>query len=196
MKIKVMAKVELKDKNGKVTKTLTKECKSYVRQLIDILHNCMAYDNTANIKDTGAVSRAIGCGLGGTNGAIDDVLCVNSAAGDSTCGIQVGTGVIAVTISDYYLPSLITHGDTATHLNYGALSVGSVAIVGSTAKFTIARTFTNNSGADIDVKEVALITKSAAPGDSFKFMLEHTLLNFTIANGTSGTVTYTISVTV
>jgi dUTPase len=60
----------------------------------------------------------------------------------------------------------------------------------------MARTFTNNSGADITVNEVGLIVKDYYGTTVGYFMIEHSALTFTVANGTSGTVTYTISATV
>jgi hypothetical protein len=187
MKFKVKVQVKIKDKNGKVVFVKEKLCKSYVRQIIDIL-NCAMGNTTVSTKNTsgGQSNEAVGSYF----------LRVTAAANDSTYGVQVGKGAngssAAVTISDFVLQSLIAHGNTSGLLSYGAVSVGSVAIVGSTAKFTIARTFTNNSGADITPQEVGLVVSDAIN----KFLIERSLLQFTIANGQSGTVTYTISVTV
>jgi hypothetical protein len=169
MKLNIDAKIELRDKNGKRVKTIRKTLKSYVRGIIDQLYANAVLDTYTRF-------------------------CMQSSAGDSLFGVQVGIGETAVTISDSALETLILHGDTSGKLNYGSTSIGSVAIVGSTAKFTIARTLTNNSGADINVKEVGLRIKDTYT-DTYVF-IERTLLPFTIVNGTSGTVTYTISVTV
>jgi len=178
--------IELRDKNGKVTKTKRKQCHSYVQQLIDILHDDMAYSFGADIKDTGATMRTL------TSGMTPWVVIAESAR--DSFGIQVGTDNTAVNIAQYHLIAQILEGSSSGHLSHLATSVGSPITVGSTRKFTIARTFTNNSGADITVNEVGLTVKPDT--QSWYFLIERTLLSFTIANGTSGTVTYTISVTV
>jgi hypothetical protein len=188
--IQLFVEIDLYNKNGKRTKHIKKECHSYVRQLIDMIDGFMS-NSGVNCKDTGGTNR--------TNYYQYNSMIATAAAGDNSYGIIVGIGNTAVTISDYVLDTtagnIIAHGNAATQLSYGSVSVGAVAIVGSTAKFTIARTLTNNSGADITVNEVCL-TGYSSGGAGYKYMFERTLLTFTVANGTSGTVTYTISVTV
>ena len=184
MKLKTFLTIELKDKNGKVLKTIRKECKSYVRQMIDALRIQMC-EVISDLKDTSGITRSMPAS-GTTYWEL-------AAAANSLFGIQVGTGTNAVTISDYALQTLVAQGNGSGQLDYGAMSIGTIVIVGSTAKFTLSRTFTNNSGADITVQEVGLVYKET--NYNYYFMIERTLLNFTIANGTSGTVTYTISVT-
>lgn len=192
--MKVHVQVELKDKDGKLIKRSRKKLsRSYIRQMIDLLYSIGATGDTA-MKDTSGVARTYSYTYSCSHG---QVMVLAAAAANDLYGIQVGTGEDAVTISDFQLKTKILHGDTSTKLNHGATSIGAVAIVGSTAKFTIARTFTNNSGADIDVKEVGLVGICIYGTISNMYiMLERTLLPFTIANGTSGTVTYTISVAV
>jgi hypothetical protein len=185
MTFKSNVKIELRDKNGKVVKTLKKRCHSYVRQMIDVLHDEMGYAFAADIKDTGATSRT----LSGS----EDPFSLAANAGIDAHGIQVGTDTTAVAIDQYHLIAQILEGSTSGKLTHGSTSVGAVALVGSTAKFTISRTFTNNSGADIIVNEVALTISTSVTG--WRVMIERSLLTFTISNGTSGTVTYTISVT-
>ena len=189
VKIQMSVKVELRDKNGKITKTIEKPCHSYVRQLIDLLDIFFKNDVGQVIKDTSGTNRNLSTISWGFEGFKTD-----AGATVDDFGILVGTSPSPITISDFKLWELILHGDSANKLNYGATSVGVVAIVGSTAKFTIARTLTNNSGADITTEEVCLVVDTS--GNHYWIMLERTLLSFTVANGTSGTVTYTISVTV
>lgn len=185
-KFKLHVQVEIKDKNGKVIKTLKKPCKSYVRQMIELLRVQMAQTTTDTMKDTDGVTRTI------PKHAIN--FAAQAGVGIDRYAIQVGTGTNAVTISDFKLAARKGHSATAPIFLYGATSVGVVAVVGSTASFTVARTFTNQTGASIDFKEVGLV--GIASAFEYNILLERSLLNFTIANGESGTVTYTISVTV
>lgn len=61
-------------------------------------------------------------------------------------GIQVGTGTAAVLITDATLQTLILNGAAPNKLSYGACGVGANVTVGTTRRFTVARTFTNLSG--------------------------------------------------
>lgn len=182
MRFDIKAKVVIRNKKGQIVKVVEKECNSYVKQIISALRILMGF-TAGNITNTvgGSVSRA----------GSDTVLRADGASGSIASGIIIGTGTSAVTINDYKLDTRIEHGVGAGQLQYGTTSFTDVIVVGSTTKFTISRTFINDSGNDITVEEVAL--KSQNNGT---FMLERTLLKFTIKNGESGTVIYTISCTV
>lgn len=186
MKFKAEVQVVIRDKNGKVVKRYPKKlCKSYVRQMIDLLRVGMS-QSVGSIKRTNETISGIYPNL--LNFKVD------AGAGVSTYGIQVGTGNNAVTINDFKLSAQVQHADTPPIFLYGSVSVGVVTVVGSTASFVIARTFTNQTGADIDFKEVGLVC--IAESTAIFILLERSLLEFTIADTESGTVTYTISVTV
>jgi hypothetical protein len=178
MKIKAYIEVWKGDK-----RILVKPANSFVRQLIDTLRMQMS-QGTTNIRD---VNNSVW-----SMSPSQYSFMVNAGVGADTWGIQVGTGTSSVGIEDYKLASKISHGTGSGQLQYGAVSVGNVAIVGTSAQFTIARTFTNNSGADITVNEVGLIWNYAG----LYFLLDRSLLTFTVPNGESRTVTYTIKVTV
>lgn len=191
MKFEIKAQVVLRDKNGKITKIINKTVHSYVLQMIDILRANMNY-TTDTIYDTTPTLRTYQ-----VSGAYSYRMVLISASGDNTYGIQVGTGNDAILITDTHLKTLIAHGATQYKLSYGATSVGVCSTVGTSRNFTIARTLTNNSGFDITVNEVGLAVKAyATDNGTYFFLIEHSLLTFTIVNGTSGTVTYTISATV
>jgi hypothetical protein len=178
MKIKAYIEVWKGDK-----RVLVKPAHSFVKQFIAELRVQMAQSPVTQ-KDV--------------NGNLWDVYAdayafrVNAGAGIDAFGILVGIGTNPVAIDDYKLQSKISHGTGSGQLQYGSVSVGTVAIIGSSAQFTIARTFTNNSGADITVNEVGLVWDWSGK----YFLLDRSLLTFTIPNGESRTVTYTIKVTV
>jgi hypothetical protein len=178
MKIKVYIEVWKGDK-----RILVKPAKSFVRQIIDVMRIHMS-QTSAEVKCTDGTLNLMP--------ASSSHFKVNAAAGDASFGVQVGTGTNAVSISDYKLQTPISHGTGSGQLQYGAVSVGAVAVIPPSAEFTIARTFTNLSGADITVKEVGLIAKY----DVYPYLLERTLLEFVIPNGENRTVTYKIKVTV
>lgn len=186
MKLNIKAQVIIRDKNGKVIKTINKTLHSYVKAMIDLLYIYMSATGFS-IKDTGNVNRDV---------AVNAIaLKIVAGVGDATYGIVVGTGNGAVVLTDYKLQSQIAQGVGAGQLQHGVTSVIAPSTVGSTRQFTATRTFTNGSGSAISIKEVGLYCQGYALGNRF-FCIERSLLNFDIANGESGTVTYTISCTV
>jgi hypothetical protein len=192
MKFEMYVSVVVRDKNGRIVKRLRRKCKSYVRQLIDHLNSFMTQGSVSSI-DTGGATRTIVATSAYTARYMS---LYGSSAGVTTHGVRVGTGTNAVAISDYALQTPIAEGTGAGQLTHGATSVGSPTTVGSSRQFTIARTFTNNSGASITVNEVGLYVETY-DGTAYRYyMIERTLLTFAIANGASATVTYTIKVTV
>jgi len=83
---------------------------------------------------------------------------LEASAGNDTLGIVVGSGSTAVTLNDYNLVSKIPHGTTAGRLAYGASTVQNMDVSDPTLwTFKITRTFTNSSGAPIDIREIGLI---------------------------------------
>ena len=189
MKFQMYVDVVVRDRNGKVIQRIRKrKCSSYVIALIDHLNSFMGAANNT-IKDTGGTNRSYEPATYAANISMN----VAGGATVTTFGIRAGTGTTAVTISDYAVETPIAEGTGAGQLSHGATSVGAPSTVGSSRQFTIARTFTNNSGASITVNEVGLYSRYSTV---YYFMLERSLLTFSIANGASATVTYTIKVTV
>ena len=71
-------------------------------------------------------------------------------------GIQVGTGVAAVTPTDIALATRIAHGRAAGELEYGGCELVGIAFADPNGEFTIRRYFTNASGGSITVNEVGI----------------------------------------
>jgi len=189
MKFQMYVDVVVRDKNGKVIQRIRKrKCTSYVRAMMDLLRAQFGQTSTTAV-DTGGASRTF---AGNTYH-----FWATAGASVTTFGIRVGTGTAAVTIADYSLQTPIAEGTGAGQLTHGATSVSTSSTVGSSRLFTVARTFTNNSGTSITVNEVGLIVTAQDTGVVDRNLLvERSLLTFSIANGASATVTYTIQVTV
>jgi len=181
MKVSVVGR----DPTGRIIFRKSQICRSYVLAEIDLIYAQMQY-GAHLIPDTGNVNRNIGADVNN--------LLANAGAGNVNYGIRVGTSSQAVAISDYHLIAAIAQGVGAGQLQHGAMSYVAPSTVGSTRRFTCSRTFTNGSGADITVNEVGIY---ACGGTTpYYFCIERSLLTFTVPNGASRTVTYTISVTV
>jgi hypothetical protein len=157
------------------------KCHSYVGNFIDLLYTHFSQVNL-NIYDTGGTLRNIAA----------STLNASAPSGNNAYGIQVGTGTAANDVSKYALAALIANGTGAGQLQYGATSVTSPTTVGQKRQITVARVFTNNSGASITVNEVGLVVLDAA---AYDILIERTLSTNAIANLASATWTYTISIT-
>lgn len=120
-------------------------------------------------------------------------------AGVTNKGIVVGTSTQAVAGDDYALIAQIGHGSGVGELNYGSESAVAPSTLGSTRSFQLTRTFTNSSGAVIEVKEVGIyvLMHRGTPSVTDTYCIaDRTLLAFSINNGQAKTVQYTISITV
>ena len=192
VQLKFSLQIDLKDKDGNLLKTITEENpKCPVKQLIDFLF-ILAKSEIIELKDTNGDMQEIDLDESVTNASLLTMLAL---ATDDLFGIQLGTGTTTPTVEDYQLETKIAHGDGEGELNYGDMVIGDTTVVGNSVKFTLSRLFTNNSGDNIDVKEVGLVAQcyNVTP-EPFYVLIDRTLLNFTVSDGVSGTLTYTISI--
>jgi hypothetical protein len=176
----------VRDKDGKVTEERVMKSKSFVRQFLELLW-VQAFPIpevvTYSVRDTANVLQAI-CESGLT-------FACDGGAGIITHGIVVGTGVVAPTINDYQLGTIILHDaapPTAGRLQYGIVTFGAPASDATTSQFTITRNFANASGGLITVTEIGLYVK----GYKFNFMTIRDVIGGGIAvpNGQTLTVNY------
>lgn len=183
---------EIKERDGKIKRSRPTLCNSYVRGMADLIFVSLTEHAGFNIPDKTNTNKAIT----GTVGA-PEVFRALSAAGVLALGITVGTGSGAVAIGNFALTTEIAEGAGAGQLNYSATTTTSPATVGSTRRFTVVRTMTNNSGASITVNEVALFSQpDDSVGADISILVERSLSTQAIANLASATATYTIGVTV
>jgi hypothetical protein len=188
---------EVRDKNGKLLQKGKFPAKSWVGNIIRLLNalwNIWAgatsvstyyYATPAVLLDTSNTARAlqIVSGASGNYGGA-------APAGDTSAGILVGTSDTPVSLAQYNLLGLITHGTGSGQLSYGATGVENLTI-DSTYYFRIIRTFTNNSGASITVREIGLFLKPA--GNSYMFARDVPTSPITVPAGSTLTLRYIIS---
>ena len=105
-----------------------------------------------------------------------------------TWGIIIGTGNRATTLQDYCLQSPVT-----ANITYPAVTTSVDTPEAGTRRLQIARTFTNGTGAAVQIEEVGLFH---ATYYSKILMFDRTLHSYSLANGASCTFTYGISATV
>ncbi len=83
----------------------------------------------------------------------------NNNEASHSYGIQVGSGNTAFSPNDHKLASLIAHGTGSGQMSYAAMAQSARVYNATTKRWTATheRDFTNNSGAEILVREVGLV---------------------------------------
>ena len=155
-RIKTEFRVFVTDKHGKVVRdTGTKECRSFVKQyLVGLLTDLSKQSRTCkdvngevfNITTSAQLAPAWWRCYGYFRGS--------APAGNDNYGIQVGHDDTPPANENYRLSDKIPHGDGAGQLEYGDMTFYDVLEHEGYMKFSFARTFLNNSGATITVKEI------------------------------------------
>jgi len=166
-------------------KILEREAHSFVENFIRILRSILGDVNETGVKVDGSSVTIY------RTDELSDYRVI-AGAGDDSFGIVVGTGTTPPAPDDHSLESKIPHGTSAGQLDYGATGVSTVAVRDNSIFIYIDRTFTNLSGADIDISEVGLITYTAK-----WLLLARDVFSppVTVADGAAVTIRYTIKVT-
>jgi hypothetical protein len=194
---KAVIEYEVRDKNGKLIQKGKFPAKSWVGNIIRLLNalwKVWASTSTAScyyiltpsvLIDTTGTARylSIDCGATGTYGGA-------APAGETSAGILVGTSDTPVSLGQYNLLGLIPHGSGSGQLNYGATVVEDLT-TDTAYYFRIIRTFTNNSGASITVREIGLFIKIRP--QNFMFARDVLSSPITVPNGSTLTLRYIIS---
>lgn len=148
-----------------------------------------------SVTDTSGIGRAFPASGGYNQGAYGSAL---GPVNNSNFGIVIGSGSSAVSPTDYSLAQQITHGSGANQMVHGTQTTETVQVVGQTSSVRATRTFTNNSGAIIIVREIGWIISFYDTGAAQRYALFlRDVLPSAVAvpDGSTFTVRYTISVT-
>jgi hypothetical protein len=137
---------------------------------------------------------------------------VNAADNVDTYGIIVGSGTTVPTSLDqfYNLESKIAHGTSSGQLDYGPHTFYDLGLdTGVTPpvyRYRLVRTFTNLSGAGININEVGIVARSywcdsvmpTIVRNDVKYLIARDVLSttYTVPNGGSATVAITVEVEV
>jgi hypothetical protein len=127
--------------------------RSFVKNFLLWVYAQLANDTTNQGKTTANVN---------TSFLLSSSLRVNGSAGTDTQGIVVGTGNTAVTSSDYKLQTIIAHGTGSGQLQYAVQVFNTPTTDATGTQFVLTRTFTNGSGAQIDVYETGIYALNSA----------------------------------
>jgi hypothetical protein len=171
---------ELLDPKGRVVKRGRQPVKSWVKAWILFLYASFGNANVS-VTDTGGTSRTINAGYS---------LVAYGGTGDSRFGIVVGSSDTPVNRDDYKLGSQISHGSSTGQLMYGGGSVDAPVTYSTGYLTRIIRVFTNNSGADITVKEIGIYAYWGTTPYFLCIIRDVLTTPVTIPNGYSLTVRY------
>ncbi len=183
-------KIEVKDKNGKTVRTIVKNKDPICDGLYGILVALIS-KNSLSITDPSGTSWTF---------ATVDFTKTNALApaGDDSYGVVVGNGSGTPSYSDNDLFSKIPNGTSSGQLQYGDSSIYQPAPSGNTLIIGVTRTFTNNSGGDINISEIGLLLSLSGTDPNGNAITEPTLIlhdtftPVTVPNGGSITITYYI----
>jgi len=177
----------LRDKNGNVTNERFEQGHSFLANFIKLLYcNAMRHhapyaDGAAlSLVDTGGTARAgsgaataaFSVGSGGLHGC---AFRANAGTGTTGWGILVGTDdgtILPKDINNYALGAKIAHGTGSGELTYGDTSIVPSTHDGASYSYAgITRSFSNGSGANIDVNEIGFATYFYWDTSTYRYFL-------------------------
>ncbi len=145
------------------------EVNSWLRGWADILStmfqtNLTTGGSTAGVVDTGGAARTVEQANPGVD---SEGPRANSAAADTTIGIQVGLTATPVDRDDNALALLIAEGTGLDQLNYLATTFNNVvAPIAGGYRISISRQVNNNSALTVTVREIGLAVLHRIAGPS------------------------------
>jgi hypothetical protein len=201
---KAVIEYEVRDKNGKLIEKGRFPAKSWVGNIVGLLSaiistwgatggNPSGTYTRSDLTDTGGTARHLGL-CAGTTSAVTLGGC--APTGDTSAGIVLGSSDTPVSLGQYSLGALITHGTGSGQLTYGATNVETLS-KDTTWLFRIVRTFTNSSGASVTVREIGLYVRLGISSSPYWYscMLARDVPTspISVPNGSTLTVRYIIS---
>lgn len=173
---------------GEIIQEVSQPAESWTRGFLDNLGTQL--DSKTNRQMTNMSGVTINSG---------NVLATNfnylAGESDDSFGIQVGFSGIAVTISDFAMGSKIRHGTTSGRLYYGATSTLDVTADAPSAYLQFTRAFINQSQFDMPINEAGMVADCGTPARS-NLHIHDAISTITVPSGLTGSITYTIRVTV
>jgi len=203
----ILWEIEVKNKTGKLLKHYVTPARSWLKQFIQILkgefatrHAAIYAGGNVSVADESGTARSYPKADATSNSYYYMNLSTCGDTGDTSQGIIVGTSDTPNTLTTYALGGKISHGTGSGQLVYGAETVEDVTNPsGNDLQFRITRTFTNNSGSTITVKEVGLLVKKFdASGASRSWLIARDVLPspVDVPDGATLTIRYVVKITV
>lgn len=157
--IQLLLRCVVRDPDGKIiSDTGQKPTKSFVIQFLEFMKGLFDGFQLTATAVNGAESFIFLHSVGSSSS-----FNIGAGAGNSGFGIVIGTGVTAEDNEDYKLEIQLTEGVGAGNITHGAVSYGDAGVAGANVDFLLSRTFTNNTGSLIGVKEAGVYTATVQP---------------------------------
>jgi hypothetical protein len=196
--------IEVRDASGKLLTFRKFKAKSWLAQFIGMLkgqfmliYGASANGGNVNIIDTSGTARAYPAV---PSYIYNSGLCLYAGDGVGDFGLVVGSSDTPNTVNTYTMGAIISHGNGSGQLYYGATTMENPQNPSGTNYwiFRIIRTFTNNSGGSITVKEIGLIVKCYDSGGNTRYFLiaRDVISPVTVPNGATLTIRYIPKITV
>jgi len=186
--------IEVHDKDGNLIRGFKQPMHTFVRNSMNIIVAAFAYPSGSVIQfGMNNVSDVLKYIKYKDQDTVDDYTSDAPSANDNF-GVLVGTSDTAWAWTQYGLSGKISHGTGAGQLSYGETTVDSADDSGAPAKVYMQRSFDNNSGGDITVREIGWFLKAKDESLAAEyFMLARDVITATtVPNGGRLTVTYNI----
>lgn len=185
--VQLLLRAIVRDPNGKIlSDTGQNPSKSFVIQFLEFFYALFRGENTSATAEDGVEHPIY---TGALN--FDVHLHIDAPVNDSDYGIVVGTGDTGETNTDHKLETQLTEGVGAGEITHGEESVGTAGVVGANVDLETNRSFSNNTGSLITVKEVGIYTDFSA---TYQFCIIRDILGvpIEIPDMCSLTVYYTL----
>jgi len=184
-------------KDGSIVKEQVFKSKSFLLNYAKMMGALLGYRKETVVKEDGSTGTVYGY-----TEAYLYYCHMKGEAGDTEIGIVIGRGTTPVSIEDYCLADKIGHGTEAGQMDYGSTTISKIGYETYPApgwsRIIVSRTFTNLSGASIDVNEIGsyLYARSKVGGidREIRFLCLRDVLpeTDTVPDGYTYTVSYEI----
>jgi hypothetical protein len=213
--------IEVVDRHGRTVAKGRHEMRSFLNNYLKIMEGLMKATASAALIYTGTVSSATVTNTGGTStsayiewyspNVYGGGTPMGTGAGDNddSYGIVVGSGTtVPTSLGQFYnLESKIAHGTGSGQLDYNPHTFYDLGLdMGVTPpvyRYRLVRTFTNLSGAGININEVGIVARSywkdyGGTACDVKYLIARDVLpsTYTVPNGGTATVAITVEVEV
>ena len=159
---------------------------SYLRGFLHILFAQM-YQGSMGTLDTGNVSRAV---VQHANN-----LDIKAAISVSLFGLVIGKGSDAVLVTNYKLQTQCLQGSALDQLLHGVVTFDDYALYNNSLRFRANRTFTNDSGLEIALRECGIYCRATVTPYYFCIVRDILPEVIWLQPGQTITLRYKISVT-
>jgi hypothetical protein len=196
---KLWIEYEVRDKDGKLQSKGKFPAKSWVGNLVGLLSS-LIYGGTCPTSGTTGYAYTPRADMVATDGSTQGITIWgynvtvggNAGAGVDTYGILIGASDTPVSIGQYNLGSKIAHGTGSGQMSYGTTTVEAIT-KNTTWFFRIVRTFTNNSGATITVREIGLFIQVTNPTKQVMLARDVLTSPINVPAGSTLTLRYIVS---